>query len=242
MTTSTPALAALADRVEGDRARVGALGARDDLAAGALGPPGELLDGGGAEGVGGAEHDRSCRARCCRCQASLPIVVVLPVPLTPATMITVGSWRRSMRSSPGPGDVGQQLTQPLRQRLAALDGAGLGLLLELADDLGRRARADVGHDQRLLEALPRLLVERALEQRRLDLGAERLARLGEVLAQAAEEPAPLCLGLGVVGGPARSAVAGEEEVGPVAGHAVRDDSARGAASNRSPPTSRPPPT
>ena len=34
-----------------------------------------------------------------------------------------------------------------------------------------------------------------VEERRLDLGAERLARLGEVLAQAAEEAAPP-LGLG----------------------------------------------
>src|SRR3954447_12830413 len=35
-----------------------------------------------------------------RCQASLPIVVVLPVPLTPTTRITVGSGRRSIVSSP----------------------------------------------------------------------------------------------------------------------------------------------
>ena len=35
-----------------------------------------------------------------RCQASLPSVVVLPVPLTPATRITVGSGRRSIVSSP----------------------------------------------------------------------------------------------------------------------------------------------
>ena len=48
-----------------------------------------------------------------RCQASLPIVVVLPVPLTPTTMITVGSRRRSMRVVAGARDVGQQLDQPL---------------------------------------------------------------------------------------------------------------------------------
>src|SRR4051794_3512578 len=36
-----------------------------------------------------------------RCQASLPIVVVLPVPLTPATMITVGSSSSSMVPSAG---------------------------------------------------------------------------------------------------------------------------------------------
>ena len=66
-------------------------------------------------------------------------------------------------------------TQPLGQRLAALDGRRTRPpCSSLLDDLGGRARADVGHDQRLLEALPGLLVERALEQRRLDLGAERL--------------------------------------------------------------------
>ena len=36
----------------------------------------------------------------CRCHASLPIVVVLPVPLTPTAMITVGLERTSMRSEP----------------------------------------------------------------------------------------------------------------------------------------------
>src|SRR5215208_2530095 len=35
-----------------------------------------------------------------RCQASLPIVVVLPVPLTPTTRITVGAGRMSILSSP----------------------------------------------------------------------------------------------------------------------------------------------
>ena len=64
------------------------------------------------------------------------------------------------------------------------------LVLEPLDDLGGRRRPDVGHDQRLLEALPALVVER-VEQRRLDLGAERLARLREVLAQAPEEAAAL---------------------------------------------------
>ena len=73
----------------------------------------------------------------------------------------------------------------------------LGLALELLDDLRGRAGADVGVDQRLLQALPRLLVEVALEQRRLNLGRERLARLAHVLAQAPEEAAALLLALGL---------------------------------------------
>ena len=51
------ALAAAGDGVERDRPGIGPLRAGDDLAAGALRPALELLDGGGAEGVGGAEHD-----------------------------------------------------------------------------------------------------------------------------------------------------------------------------------------
>ena len=68
------------------------------------------------------------------------------------------------------------------------------LVLEPLDDLRRRAGADVGVDQRLLQALPGLLVE-SLEQRGLDLGGQRLPGLGHVLAQAAEEAAALALGL-----------------------------------------------
>jgi hypothetical protein len=43
--------------VEDDGARVGALRLADDLGLSALGPNFELLDGGGAEGVGSAEQD-----------------------------------------------------------------------------------------------------------------------------------------------------------------------------------------
>ncbi len=68
-----------------------------------------------------------------------------------------------------------------------------GLALERLHDRRGRARADVGHDQRLLEAFPGVLVEHA-EQRRLDLAAERLARLGHALAQAPEEAAALAPG------------------------------------------------
>ena len=60
--------------------------------AGALAPDLELLDRGGAERVAGGEHARSCRHRDRAC-ASLPIVVVLPLPLTPTTSITNGFLR-----------------------------------------------------------------------------------------------------------------------------------------------------
>ena len=164
-----------------------ALRALDDVDARALAPALELLDRGGAERVRRADHHGAVRACSCRCQASLPIVVVLPVPLTPTTRITVGSGRRSILSSPVRASWASSSARRLRERLAADERALLGLALELLDDLGGRRGADVGVDQRLLEALPGVLVEVALEQRGLDLGGERLARLAHVLAQAAEE-------------------------------------------------------
>ena len=161
-----------------------------------------------------------------RCQASLPIVVVLPVPLTPTTRITVGSGRRSIVVVAGAGELGEQLGQALGQRLAADELALLGLALELLDDLRGRARADVGVDQRLLEALPGLLVEVALEQRRLDLGLRAprascaCSRAGggrsrgaapRARARAASARAP--------------AAVGDEEVVPVARHGTRENRA-----------------
>ena len=64
-------------------------GVLDDLAAEPLAPDGELLDGGGAEGVAGGDHDLLALVHD-SCLASLAMDVVLPEPLTPATMTTVG--------------------------------------------------------------------------------------------------------------------------------------------------------
>ena len=153
-----------------------------------------------------------------RCQASLPIVVVLPVPLTPTTRITVGSGRMSIVSSPVRASSASSSAEPAGQRLAADERAVLGLALEPLDHLGGRAGADVGVDQRLLEPLPGLLVEVALEQRRLHLGRERLAGLAHRAAQAAEEAAPPLGGAGVGGVLGERGAVGDEEVVPVAGH------------------------
>ena len=77
------------------------------------------------------------RARRSRCQASLPIVVVLPVPLTPTTMITVGRAPMSMRAA-------SLAARPRRAARSAARGsprapvtvARLDLGLEPPDDLG----------------------------------------------------------------------------------------------------------
>ena len=90
-----------------------------------------------------------------------------------------------MRRRLGAGQLGEQLDQPLADRLRAADLAGLDLGLEPADHLGGGRHADVGEDQRLLEALPGLVVD-LVEEARRELGAQRLAALGEPLAQARE--------------------------------------------------------
>ena len=157
-----------------------------------------------------------------RCQASLPIVVVLPVPLTPTTSITVGCSRSEMRSAPGsPGlrQLGQQLLQAGGERLGTRQLAGLGLALQALHHARGGARPDVGEDQRLLQALPRLLVVGIAGQRGRHLVGQRLARAAQVVAQAPEEAARL-------GGRRRRrrwrvAVAEHEQIGPLAGHGRR---------------------
>ena len=70
----------------------------DDLGAAALGPDVELFDGGGAERVARGEQHLlapSLRQR----RASLPMVVVLPEPLTPTTSMTNGLRVRSIAAA-----------------------------------------------------------------------------------------------------------------------------------------------
>ena len=90
MSTSTGSRFGLGrgDRVEGDRSGIRAGPLRDDRHADQLGPDAELLDGRGAEGVGGREGERVTLGA--RRAASLPIVVVLPVPLTPTKRTMAG--------------------------------------------------------------------------------------------------------------------------------------------------------
>src|SRR5207248_510249 len=87
------------------------------------------------------------------------------------------------------------------------------------DDPGGGRRAHVGVDQRLLEPLPGLVVER-LEHARLQLGAERLAALRHVLAQAVEEAAP-ALGFGLAPVRLWDRCVGDEQLAPGLGHGGR---------------------
>ena len=137
------ALAAAGDGVEGDRAGIGALGALDELDVGALGPALELLDGGGAERVGGADDDLLAER-----VAQVPGELADRGRLAGAVDADDEDHRRIGadvdRVVAGAGELGEQLGQPAGQRLAADERAVVGLALEPLDHLrrscGRRRR------------------------------------------------------------------------------------------------------
>ena len=125
-----------------------------------------------------------------RREAILPIVVVLPVPLTPTIISTVGlraevdaaglrsvrissaATRRSARREVGGGD----------------ERAGGGLGLEPLDDGDGARDADVRGDQALLDPLPCRVVGR-IECSGRDLGGHRASAAREAVAEAREPPA-----------------------------------------------------
>ena len=86
------------DRVERHRRRIAARRARDAGHAEPLGPDLELGDGAGAVGVG--RREQTLRPSRWSRRASLAAVVVLPVPLTPTSRMTVGP-SAARASSPG---------------------------------------------------------------------------------------------------------------------------------------------
>ena len=111
--------------------------------AGALAPALELLDGGGAERVGGADHDLLAERL-----AQVPGELADRGRLAGAVDADDEDHGRVGaqvdRVVAGAGELGEQLGEALGQRLAADELALLGLALELLDDLrrscGRRRR------------------------------------------------------------------------------------------------------
>ena len=120
--------------------------------------------------------------------ASLPIVVVLPVPLTPTTRITLGAPSTCRM---------RRLAEERRDLLCerCVQVAELAARLEPPHELRRRGHADVALDQRLLEPLPVRRVAR-VERRGRDLADERAPRLRERVAQPREHAGLLLLALG----------------------------------------------
>ena len=139
------------------------------------------------------------------------------------TRITVGSVRTSMRS-PRRGGLGEQLRSRSRQLLPARE-LTRPASFSSARPPSPSSRAHVGVDQRLLEPLPGLVVERP-EDGRLQLRPERLPRLRHVLAQPPEERrrASRSARLGRAAGGRRAVMKSSRQVRAMAA----EDSQRGA--------------
>ena len=113
------------------------------------------------------------------------MVVVLPEPLTPTTRITCGRGKASISSGSATG------AQDLLQLLGD-DGAhrvlGQAPLEPLGGepraDLGGGGRAEIGGDQRLLDLVERLRVERRFGEQAREIVAEPVGRLAEAGAHA----------------------------------------------------------
>ncbi len=181
---------ATVDRAERDGPRIGVRRTGDDLAAGALAPHLELLDGRSAERVGRGEHDLQA-------EGGAQVVTELAGARGLARAVHADHEdhaRRGaqidvaglLRADGGAGgeEAGELVGELLARGTAASD------LLEARDDPGGGGRADVGADQRLLQPLPRLGIER-VEERGAHLGAQCLARAAEALTEALEEAAAL---------------------------------------------------
>ncbi len=105
--------------------------------------------------------------------ASLPIVVVLPVPLTPTTRMTCGLWRQIELQRLGDrlqhlGDFGRHDAADIlagHVLAVALGGQRIG-------DAHGGLDAEIGLDQQVFEILQRLVVELALGEERGDLAGQ----------------------------------------------------------------------
>src|SRR5205085_9173004 len=130
--------------------------AADEAGAGAPGPDLELLLGGGAEGVGGADRHRS------------PVLAELLRELADRRRLA-GPVHADDEDDRGPMvEVERRRLPEQRRRLLRERRVEVGQVLprlEAAHELGGRPYTDVGEDQRLLEPLPRRLVGR-IEGRR----------------------------------------------------------------------------
>ena len=139
---------------------------------------------------------------CARLQAaSLPLVVVLPVPFTPTRKVTLGG-------AAGVGDGTLRGFQNLLEAgleqgakfFAAFDGLAAGALAECVQNLGGRLHADVAGDERGFQFLQVAFVHRAGHGDDVfDLRSERFAGARNRLLHAVEEAGLLFLVLLLLG-------------------------------------------
>ena len=139
-------------------AGIGALLALHDLAPDALGPDLELLGGGGAEGVAGGEHDLLALAPSA-CAASLPMVVVLPAPLTPTMKTTVGFWEMSQFAPADPEDSTASARSASQTACELESSFLLSPSRRPTEDGLRGGDADVGREQDLFDLIGDLRIE-----------------------------------------------------------------------------------
>ena len=138
------------DRVVGDRGRVAAALAAARTRARALAPRPRAAP---RPRRGRCRRRRACTSRPCSRSfcASLPIVVVLPG----AVDADDEDHRRRAASTSSRGGSSEQRRDLLGERRAAKSLDGPAGASEPPHELGSRAHADVGRDERLLEPLPR---------------------------------------------------------------------------------------
>ena len=126
------------------------------------------------------------RSSATRIRASLPTVVVLPVPFTPTTRTTPGLAVGAGDLEPpvhGRVDELEQLVAEHGARVAGLLAVDPEAGAEVADELLGRRDADVGGEQGVLDRLPGVLVEPVARQEAEQAAAEAALRAGEPLAQ-----------------------------------------------------------
>ena len=161
------------DRIERHRRRIRARLRADEIDARALRPDRQLLDRRGAERVGRADQHRlgpSMRYQF----ASLPTVVVLPVPLTPTTRMTCGRVVTLRRRLHVRQDARASRGRPGRRAIRARS----------ARTASRIARSPAARRRRRSARLPALRCCRSRATRGRPAGSGRRGRSGSATALA----------------------------------------------------------
>ena len=148
--------ASTASKSDGAGSLPGALTNHLDI--GAVAPDFELLDGGGAEGV--AAQSRTERCSCLKRMASLPMVVVLPEPLTPDHEDDggrIGDPRGGALA--GLEDFEQALADKILQFGGVAKLVALHALADAIEDFVGGVDADVGGDEGEFELIEQIGID-----------------------------------------------------------------------------------
>ena len=179
-TRSAPSASARSMRVVAHACRVGAALARDHLHVGAARPHLQLLDGGGAERVGAAQDDLA--ASVVRFLGKLAHRGGLARAVDAHEQHARRVAAEDLLAAFGER-VGDLVVEHVEHGIGIGKRLARGLVAQVLDDVARRRAADVGQDERFLQAVPELLVKvgTAVEQDvhlLLELVARTLQALG----------------------------------------------------------------